>query len=74
MEHLVVTPADKPGQPPLLLRVEEAARLLSVGRSKAYELIAAGELESVTIGRSRRVPLDALRAFVARLREEALLS
>ena len=69
-----MTPADKPGQPPLLLRVEEAARLLSVGRSKAYELIAAGELESVTIGRSRRVPLDALRAFVARLREEALLS
>jgi len=56
---------------PVLVRVEEAARLLSISRSKAYELIAAGELASVTIGRARRVPMDALAAFVASLRAEA---
>jgi excisionase family DNA binding protein len=33
-----------------------------------YELIAAGELETVHIGRAVRVPVDAVEGFVARLR------
>ena len=53
---------------PRLLTVRQAAEVLGLGRSTVYELIAAGELETVSIGRSRRVPLDALRAFVAALR------
>jgi excisionase family DNA binding protein len=52
----------------LLLTVEEAAERLSIGRTKAYELMASGELESVTIGRCRRVPVEALEPFVAALR------
>lgn len=48
----------------LLVRVEEAARLCDISRSRMYELIAAGEVPSVTIGRSRRVPLDALRTWI----------
>jgi excisionase family DNA binding protein len=50
-----------------LLRVEEAAEWLGLGRTKAYELVFTGALPSVTIGRSRRVPLTALEAFVERL-------
>ncbi len=50
---------------PMLLRVDEVARALSLGRSKVYELIASGELPSITIGAARRVPLDALRAWIA---------
>ena len=53
---------------PLLVSVEEAARILAVGRSMLYELIAADELETVRIGRCRRVPVDALRMYVERLR------
>lgn len=53
----------------LLLKPEEAADLLSVGRSKFYELLLAGVIESVRIGSCRRVPLVALQDFVARLRE-----
>jgi len=53
---------------PLLVSVEEAARILAVGRSMLYELIAADQLETVTIGRCRRVPVDALRMYVERLR------
>jgi len=53
---------------PRLLTVRQAAEVLGLGRSTVYELIAAGELETVSIGRCRRVPLDALRAFVAWLR------
>ena len=49
---------------PLLVRVEEAARILSLGRSKIYELLASGELPSVTIGTARRIPLAALQTWV----------
>jgi excisionase family DNA binding protein len=48
----------------LLLRPHEAAELLGLGRSTVYELIASGALPSITIGKSRRVPLEALRAWV----------
>lgn len=50
---------------PLLLTVEEAARRLGIGRTIAYGLVATGHLESVKIGRLRRVPVDALSRFVA---------
>ena len=45
-----------------------AADALGIGRTKTYELIAAGELEVVHIGRCCRVPIDALEAYVAGLR------
>ncbi len=54
--------------PPLLVSVRSAARILAVGRTTVYELIAAGELETIHIGRSRRVPIAALQAFVQRQR------
>jgi excisionase family DNA binding protein len=56
---------------PLLLRVEEAAGLASLGRSKAYEMVASGEWPSVAIGRCRRVPLDGLRRWVEQQAAEA---
>jgi excisionase family DNA binding protein len=49
---------------PALLRVEEAARILALGRSKTYELIARGELPSVRIGRAVRVPRNALQEWL----------
>ena len=45
----------------LLLRVEEVAEMLSLGRSKTYQLIASGVLPGVRLGRCVRVPADALR-------------
>jgi excisionase family DNA binding protein len=49
---------------PGLLKVEEAAKFLALGRSKTYELIARGELPVVRIGRSVRVPRSALQAWI----------
>jgi excisionase family DNA binding protein len=49
---------------PLLLRPVEAARLLGISRSKLYQLLYAGELPVIHIGRSARIPLVALRAWV----------
>lgn len=51
----------------LLLTVSEAASCLGIGRSTLYELVASGEIESVTIGRSRRVPVASLAVYVDRL-------
>jgi excisionase family DNA binding protein len=50
---------------PLLVRVDEAARLLSLGRSTIYEMIASGELPLVTYGTARRIPVAALEQWVA---------
>jgi excisionase family DNA binding protein len=52
----------------VLLRVEEAAELLGLGRTKTYELVLSGELESVKVGKARRIPRAALEEFVERLR------
>jgi excisionase family DNA binding protein len=50
-----------------LLTVEAAAVRLSVGRTTMYALIKAGHVETVRIGRLRRVPTTALTAYVHHL-------
>jgi excisionase family DNA binding protein len=52
----------------LLLTVEEAAKRLRLGRTLVYQLISSGELESVKVGRLRRVPAECLPEYVATLR------
>jgi excisionase family DNA binding protein len=54
----------------LAVTVTEAAELTSVGRSTGYALVASGEWPSITVGRSRRVPLAALRAWLERRMRE----
>lgn len=53
-------------QEPLLYRVPEAAAALGISRAKAYELLSSGELPSVRVGSSVRVPVGALRAWIDR--------
>ena len=55
----------------LLLTPESAARRLSIGRSALFSLLASGEIESISLGRSRRIPAVALAQFVERRREIA---
>jgi excisionase family DNA binding protein len=47
-----------------LLSPTEAARRLSLGRTRLYELLGSGELPSVRVGALRRIPARALRAYV----------
>jgi excisionase family DNA binding protein len=54
----------------MLLTLKETAVALRVGRSKLYELMAAGKLRSVKVGGSRRIPATALAEFVAALEAE----
>ena len=48
----------------LLLEANEVGRILAIGRTKTYELIADGELPVVRIGRCIRVPRAALRDWI----------
>ena len=48
----------------LLYRVETAAARCDMGRSKFWELVMAGEIESIKIGRSRRIPAESLRKWI----------
>ena len=54
----------------LLLTPVEAAAVLSISRSKLYELMAAGRIPSVRIDGCRRVPVTALENYVERLERE----
>lgn len=58
-----------PGLPVLLVRPEDAATLLGLGRTKVYELMRSGALRSVRIGGLRRIPATALADFVAQLEQ-----
>jgi excisionase family DNA binding protein len=55
----------------LLLTPTEAATALGIGRSKVYELMQTGQLQSVHIGACRRVPADAIHSFLRQLRTAA---
>lgn len=51
----------------VLLTAEEAAEQLGIGRTLMYRLIRSGEVESIRVGRLRRIPTDAVRAYAVRL-------
>ncbi len=57
--------------PRLLIRVSEAAEILSVARLKAYLMVQTGEIPSVRLGKSVRVPVQALNEWVQRQVAEA---
>jgi len=49
---------------PLLLKATEAGKLLGLGRSKVFAMVAAGELPVIRIGRSVRIPRQALERWI----------
>lgn len=56
---------------PICVRVNDAARLIGVGRTKLYELIAAGEVDTVKFGKATRVLTGSLHDFIRRQRGAA---
>ena len=54
--------------PILLLRVEEAALRLGIGRTSMYRLVMTGEVESVQIGGLRRIPASCIEESLGPLR------
>jgi excisionase family DNA binding protein len=54
----------RPTSEPLLLTVAQAAQRLGISRGLLYELLAADDIESITIGRLRRIPAEALTTYI----------
>ena len=50
--------------PPLAVRVAEACRLTGIGRSKLYELIKAGDLQTIKIGAITLIPMSSLETLL----------
>ncbi len=65
-----MTTSEIEARPRLMLTIQEAADMLAISRSTVYQLISAGALAPVSIGRLRRIPADELVDFVGRLRRE----
>jgi excisionase family DNA binding protein len=53
--------------PPRLHTVEGLAEFLNISRTRAYALIGDGQIESVTIGRARRITQGAIDRYIERL-------
>lgn len=66
MEGRSVSVPKVPLEQKLALTVEEAAALLGMSRSKAYQAVRSGELPSVRFGGSVRVPRRALDELLDR--------
>lgn len=45
-------------------KVEELAPILGIGRNSAYELVRSGQIRSFRVGRTFRVPKDAVEEFL----------
>jgi excisionase family DNA binding protein len=72
-QHRPTAPEQSTRIPPerVLLTPEEAGERLGIGRTTVYALIKAGELDSVQIGRLRRIPVTAIQQYAARLIAQA---
>ena len=75
-KHHKSSAAEKPAKPninvrPLVVGTAEARRLGGWGKTKIFELIAAGELDSYLDGRVRRITLASIEARIQRKLREA---
>lgn len=64
---MAVKAADKVADKTALVSVEEAAEMLSLGRSVVCRLIMCNDVRSVKIGQCRRIVVSSLHEHVARL-------
>lgn len=49
---------------PVTLSVPDACSVLGIARTKLYELLASGQLDSIQIGRKRLVTTESIRRLV----------
>lgn len=49
---------------PLTVRISTAVQLTGISRSRIYELIEAGDLDTIKVGRSTLIPYKSLKALI----------
>jgi hypothetical protein len=55
-----------PTDEPLVVSPRRAQQMLDIGHSRLYELLSQGELQSFKDGKSRKIVVSSIRAFVSR--------
>ncbi len=60
--------------PRQLLKVDAVVKILGISRSQLYVLMRRGEIDSVSIGRSRRFEVAALYAYMDRLAKATVIA
>ena len=63
-------PPAMPEPEPLMVRPDQAAKLIAVGRNAMYELLASGAIRSIKLGHSRLVPISELQRWIAEQLED----
>ena len=56
----------RPCPGPLVVKPRDAWRMLGCGNTRGYELLAARELDSFLDGRSRKITVASIHAYIAR--------
>jgi excisionase family DNA binding protein len=64
-EELAAEAGTRAPAPDRLLSVDEAARMLGVGRTSLYQEIQAGRCRSVKVGRRRLIPESSLAEYAS---------
>ena len=69
-EQTMTTSNDRVNDGParLTVRVPDALHMLGIGRTKFYELLGAGEIETIKIGKATLIVMESLHGFVERQR------
>ncbi len=63
-----MTSAEETRLPRLTVRIADAVTMLGIGRSKVYELIGTGEIETIKLGSATLILVDSITALVERRR------
>jgi excisionase family DNA binding protein len=56
---------------PYYITVKDAANYLAMHKNQVYELCYTGAIESIKIGKARRVVFESLKFYAESLREQA---
>lgn len=56
-----------PDNLPVVLSVQQLADVLQIGRNSAYDLVKSGQIRSIRIGRTIRIPQSALFDYLNQL-------
>lgn len=63
MQHVPHKQSDAVVIEPLTVRISTAVQLTGISRSRLYELIQSGDLETVKVGRTTLIPYRSLKAL-----------
>ncbi|MGN6621333.1 MAG: helix-turn-helix domain-containing protein [Sphingomonas sp.] len=63
---MLTTTSHPASHPAITLRITDACRATGIGRSKLYELIKLGEIDTIKIGRITLIPVTSIERLIAR--------